>query len=163
MTETQRKYSVTELELLSIVETLKEFKGMLWGQKIKVYTDHKNLVQDALGMTSDRVYRWRLLLEEYGPEIVYIKGVDNTVADAISRLRYDPAKDANVKNLHFKECYCHMATLLSHYHVGIKTRENYIISRDYSSGRPSKNLGGETDYIKNLFTTVTGGEEEISR
>ena len=32
LTETQRKYSVTELELLSIVETLKEFKGMLWGQ-----------------------------------------------------------------------------------------------------------------------------------
>ena len=27
----QRKYSVTELELLSIVETLKEFRGMLWG------------------------------------------------------------------------------------------------------------------------------------
>ena len=54
-----------------------------------------------------------------------------------------------------------MATLLSHYHVGIKTRENYKISRDNSSGRPSKNLRGETDCVKNLFTTVTGGEEEI--
>ena len=32
----QRKYSVTEIELLAIVETLKEFKGMLWGQPIKV-------------------------------------------------------------------------------------------------------------------------------
>ncbi len=28
---TQSKYTVTELELLAIVETLKEFKGMLWG------------------------------------------------------------------------------------------------------------------------------------
>ena len=45
----QQKYSVTELELLAIVETLKEFKGMLWGQTIIVYTDHKNLMQDALG------------------------------------------------------------------------------------------------------------------
>ncbi len=27
----QRKYSVTKIELLAIVETLKEFKGMLWG------------------------------------------------------------------------------------------------------------------------------------
>ncbi len=36
------KYSVTEIELLAIVETLKEFKGMLCGQPTKVYTDHKN-------------------------------------------------------------------------------------------------------------------------
>ena len=92
----QHKYSVTKLELLSIVETLKEFKGMLWGQQIKVYTDHKNLMQDALGMTSDRVYRWRLLLEEFGPVIEYIKGVDNTVADAISRLEYDPDKKTSL-------------------------------------------------------------------
>eukprot|EP00804_Cyclotella_cryptica_P029280 CCRYP_011684-RA/>CCRYP_011684-RA protein AED:0.42 eAED:0.42 QI:0/0/0/1/0/0/2/0/310 len=80
----QQKGSVTKQELLAIVETLKEFKGMLWGQQITVYTDHKNLMHDALGLTSDRVYRWRLLLEEYGPTIVYIKGIHNTVADAIS-------------------------------------------------------------------------------
>jgi hypothetical protein len=63
---------------------------MLWGQQIKVYTDHKNLIRDALGLTSDRVYRWRLLLEEYAPEIIYIKRIHNTVADAISRLDYNP-------------------------------------------------------------------------
>ena len=71
-------------ELLAIVETLKELKGMLWGQTILVYTDHKNLMQDALGLTSHRVYRWRLLSEEYGLTIVYIKGIHNTVVDAIS-------------------------------------------------------------------------------
>jgi hypothetical protein len=63
---------------------------MLWGQQIKVYTDHSHLIRDALGLTSDRVYRWRLLLEEYAPETVYIKGIYNTVADAISRLEYNP-------------------------------------------------------------------------
>jgi hypothetical protein len=36
LSETQQKYTVTEIELLAIVETLKEFKGMLWGQDIKV-------------------------------------------------------------------------------------------------------------------------------
>jgi hypothetical protein len=87
----QGKYSVTKIELLAIVETLKEFKGMLWGQPIKVFTDHKNLTRDALGLTSDRVYQWRLLLEENGPDIVYIKGIHNTVADAILWLEYDPS------------------------------------------------------------------------
>jgi hypothetical protein len=62
---------------------------MLWGQDIKVYTDHKNLTRDALGLTSDRVYCWQLLLEEYAPEIIHIKGTHNTVADAILRLEYD--------------------------------------------------------------------------
>ncbi len=37
LSEAQSKYSVTEIELLAIVETLKEFQGMLWGQIIKVY------------------------------------------------------------------------------------------------------------------------------
>jgi hypothetical protein len=80
----QSKYTVTELELLAIVETLKEFNGMLWGQRINVYTDHKNLTRDGLGMTSDRVAGCRILLKEYAPEIIYIKGIHNTVADAIS-------------------------------------------------------------------------------
>jgi hypothetical protein len=89
LSKTQQKYSVTEIELLAIVETQKEFKGILWGQDIKVYTDHKNLTRDALGLTSDRVYHWRLPLEEYAPEIIFIKRIHNTVADAILRLEYD--------------------------------------------------------------------------
>ncbi len=28
---TQTKYSITKIKLLAIVETLKEFQGMLWG------------------------------------------------------------------------------------------------------------------------------------
>ncbi len=56
---------------------------MLWGQAIKVYTDHTNLTRDALFLTSYRVYHWWLLLEEFVPKIVYIKGIYNTVADTI--------------------------------------------------------------------------------
>ena len=33
--------------------------------------------------------RWRLILEEYGPELKYIKGEKNIVADALSRLEID--------------------------------------------------------------------------
>ncbi len=90
LSKTQQKYSVMEIELLAIVETLKEYKGMLWGQDIKVYTDHKNLTKDALGLTSDRVYHWWLLLEEYAPPKIHTKGIHNTVADAILQLEYDP-------------------------------------------------------------------------
>ncbi len=64
---------------------------MLWGQHIKVFTDHANLMRDVLGLTSDQVYQWRLLLEEYGPKTIYIKGIHNTVADAVLQLEYDPS------------------------------------------------------------------------
>ncbi len=73
---------------------------MLWGQNIKVFTDHANLMRDALGLTSDRVYRWRLLLEEYGPKIVYIKGIHNTVADTVSRLEHDPSINQTAEGFH---------------------------------------------------------------
>ena len=73
---------------------------MLWGQKIRVYTHHQHFVRDALGLTSDRVYRWRLILEEYGPEIVYIPGVTNVVADAMSRLGYDTSVNTRIINVH---------------------------------------------------------------
>ncbi len=49
LSTTQQKYSVTEIELLAIV--VKEFKGMLWGQQMIVYTDHQNLMRDVLGLT----------------------------------------------------------------------------------------------------------------
>ena len=92
---------------MAIVETLKEFKGMLWGQRSKVYTDHKNLIQDALRLTSDHVYWWRLLLEEYGPEVVHIKGSHNTVADAISRLDISPVPEEKTNWMTFTKRWCH--------------------------------------------------------
>ena len=71
---------------MSIVETLKEFKRFLLGYEIEIHTDHKNLVHQSLLMSSDCVMRWRLIIEEYGPKILYIPGTNNVVADALSRL-----------------------------------------------------------------------------
>jgi hypothetical protein len=81
---TQQKYSVTKIEILAIAEKLKEFKGTLWGQSINVFTEHKNLKKDTLGLISDIIYHWRLLLEKYAPKVTHIKEIHNTVADAIS-------------------------------------------------------------------------------
>ena len=40
-------------------------------------------------LSTDRVVRWRLLLEEFGPEFKHINGKDNVNADALSRLNTD--------------------------------------------------------------------------
>ena len=91
----QTSYTVGEKELLGIVEGLKAFSGVIRGQDLTVHTDHLNLLYSKL--PSQRMTRWRLLLEEYHPKVVHIKSVDNDAADALSRLDLtDKADDLKV-------------------------------------------------------------------
>ena len=80
----QCRYTTSALELLSIVETLKEFRNILLGHQVIVHTDHLNLTYKQFN--TDRVMRWRLILEEYGVDLHYVKGTNNVVAEALSRL-----------------------------------------------------------------------------
>ena len=95
----QKNYTTTEKELLSVVKTLKEFRNILLGHHITVYTDHKNLTYK--NFNTERVMRWRLILEEFGPELKYIKGEKNVVANALSRLE----KSENQEILNISEIY----------------------------------------------------------
>ena len=67
LNDAQLNYTTTERELLAIVETLKEFRTLLLGQRIVVYTDHKNLTYKVFN--TERVMRWRLIAEEFGAEL----------------------------------------------------------------------------------------------
>ena len=75
---------VMEKELIWLVEILMEFRTILLGQKLKIFTDHKN--PTGKNFNTNSVLRWRLILEEYIPEIEYIPREKNIVADALSRL-----------------------------------------------------------------------------
>ena len=86
LTSAQRNYTTTEKELLSIVETLKEFRNILLGYEIEVFTDHNNLTYDSTPSASQRVQRWKHLIQEFDVKLKFIAGEANVVADAISRL-----------------------------------------------------------------------------
>jgi hypothetical protein len=49
--------------------------------------------------------RWRLILEEYGPELNYIKGENNIVADALSRLEMTSDDETEMDDQFFAECF----------------------------------------------------------
>jgi hypothetical protein len=91
----QKRYTTTERELLSAIETSKEYKNILLGYHapIIVFTDHKNNTFNNLN-ASGRVLRWLLLLEEYGVTFEYFprKKQKNVVADTLSRLDIDSLK-----------------------------------------------------------------------
>jgi len=98
MNKAQQNCTTGEQELLSIVETLKEFRNILLGQKVIIHTDHKNIVHGNL--SNDRIVRWRLRLEEFGPECPHIAGKDNVVADALSRPDMDIDNDNDSDSNH---------------------------------------------------------------
>ena len=99
MNSAQQNYTTTDKELLSIVAYIKEFRNILLGHQITVYTDHKNLTHNFFN--TERVIFWRLIIKEFGPELKYIKGENNVVADTLSRLE----KSDNQEILNISELY----------------------------------------------------------
>jgi transposase InsO family protein len=99
----QKNYGVGEKEMLSVVEALKEFRTMILGYSIHIYTDHKNWTHDKIYRNA-RVLRWQMEIEDFGPTFHYIKGEKNSVADALSRLPIDPVSEDEGFNL-IQECF----------------------------------------------------------
>ena len=100
----------TKRELLPIVETLKEFQNILLGQRIKVHTDHENLTYK--NFNSERVMRRKLCIEEYSPDLQYVKGIHNVVADALSRLDIanEPVRGSTETFLGLMDCFIKSTT-----------------------------------------------------
>ena len=53
--------------------------------EVQIFTDHKNLTYQAKDHNA-KVTRWRLAVQDYDFDIVYIPGDDKFIADAPSRL-----------------------------------------------------------------------------
>ena len=90
----EKNYPVHEKELLAIVKSLKKWRSYLLGARFEVYTDHRTLeyFQSQKEM-SRRQMRWSMYLADFDYSIIYIRGEDNTAADALSRMP-DAAPDA---------------------------------------------------------------------
>jgi hypothetical protein len=82
----EQRYTVAEQELLAITFALEKFRLYVYGHKIHLNTDNKALTfLNRCTLTSSRIARWVLQLQEYDLEIRHISGVENHLADTISR------------------------------------------------------------------------------
>jgi hypothetical protein len=80
-------YATTEKELLAVVFAFEKFRSYIVNSKVIVYTDHaaiKYLL--AKKDAKPRLISWILLLQEFDVEIRDKKGVENVVADHLSRI-----------------------------------------------------------------------------
>jgi hypothetical protein len=87
LNDAEKNYPVHEKELLAIVKALKKWRSHLLGAHFEVFTDHRTLeyFQSQKEM-SRRQMRWSMYMADFDYNITYIRGEDNTAADALSRM-----------------------------------------------------------------------------
>ncbi|KAK8625861.1 hypothetical protein V6N13_057018 [Hibiscus sabdariffa] len=98
LNEAQVNYTTTEKELLAVIFVFHKFRSYLIGTKLTVYTDHSAIKymlskKDA----KPRLIRWILLLQEFDVEIIDKKGIENQVADHLSRLENEQIATTSTK------------------------------------------------------------------
>ena len=85
----QRNYSTVEKETLALIMALQHFEIYLGTTTfpIIVLTDHNPLVfLNKMKNKNQRLVRWSLFLQEYNLCIQHVKGKDNIIPDALSRI-----------------------------------------------------------------------------
>jgi len=88
LSDTEKRYSTFDRELLAGVAAIRHFRYMLEGRTFTLYTDHKPLTH-ALARLSDawtaRQQRHLAFIAEFTSDIRHVKGAENVVADTLSR------------------------------------------------------------------------------
>lgn len=86
LNKAQRKYTTTEIELLSVLLSIEHFRKYIEGTHFIVETDHSSLTWlYKLSNPSGRLARWAVQLSQYNFTIVHRKGSSNVVPDSLSR------------------------------------------------------------------------------
>ena len=84
--EAEKNYSTIDREALGIIHVLSCARSWLLGYRIILRTDHRPLqFIHANCSRNSRLNRWRTLLQEFSPELEYVKGSENVIADWLSR------------------------------------------------------------------------------
>jgi len=83
----ESNYSTVEKELAATVWGKNHFQPYLYGREFRTVSDHKPLTWNmSVKDPGSRLLGWHIQLEEYDYEILYKPGVQNSNADALSRI-----------------------------------------------------------------------------
>jgi hypothetical protein len=93
-TKGESNKNTTEQELAAIHWAINYFRPYIYGKHFVVKTHHRPLTYlFSMRNPTSKLTRMRLDLEEYEFTVEYLKGKDNHVADALSRITIDELKN----------------------------------------------------------------------
>ena len=83
----EKNYSTVEREGLAVIWAIEKLRVFLYGREFILLVDHKPLTYIHNNrFMNHRVMRWSLFLQDWSYTIESIKGVDNLLADCLSRM-----------------------------------------------------------------------------
>jgi hypothetical protein len=120
-----------------VVFAIKKFRSYLVGAKVIVYTDHAALKylltkKDA----KPRLIRWILLLQEFDLEIRDKKGVENSVANHLSRLQFKESAELPINDYMVDDTLLKVSTIDPWYTNIV----NYIVAGYIPPGADKKKI-----------------------
>jgi hypothetical protein len=90
LTPPELNYTIPEKEFLAVVHAINKFCHYITGYEVFVHTDHSSIIFFMnKPVTTGRIARWLLLLQEFNITIVDRPGKENVVADFLSRIPQD--------------------------------------------------------------------------
>ncbi len=128
----QLNYSTIEKEALALLLAIQHFEVYIGSsvQPITVYTDHNPLVfLQRMSNANHRLMRWALICQGFNLNIQHKKGVENIIADTLSRIHsWKPMfdfKDGGVTSPVYRSVYVFLSVSVQE-----KVRPEFILIGD---------------------------------
>jgi hypothetical protein len=153
LTGPQLNYATTEKELLAMVFAIEKFRSYLVGAKVIIYTDHAALKyllakKDA----KPRLIRWILLVQEFDMEIKDKKGVENSMADHLSRLQFEESAELPINDYMRDDTLLKVSTTDPWYANIV----NYIVASYITPGVERKRFFEIVDFTSGMIRIYIG-------
>ena len=151
LNDTEKKYSIGELELLAVVWGLERFRFYLYGKKVFLYTDHQELEplikrNRCNKQYSARLTRWLDRLAHFDFSVQHIAGSNLKFTDFLSR---NPVEGATTEKMYDE-----------HYVINILTEQAELNSK---YGRIFTNQSQQTPNNKTMREHNLNNQSEAIR
>lgn len=102
LSPTQQRWPTIDRELFAIVHACRKYYRYLITKPFVIYTDHKPLlaITKTRGIRSKRLESWAIELNEFRFRIFHVKGIDNQMSDALSRVEHSHENQSQGEEVH---------------------------------------------------------------